>query len=262
MLPRNLALDPQGKLGDVTTFKNLFVEHINKGAVRYDEGDDDKRKRAMNRRVFTLAKKLDSLVQRKGAEILHATLPPRYDVVLTVPSSRRDTTESQAPLSRNAPPPLKRSHPSCPCCSQMRLSEIQRVLYNEAIERGQSKKVFSFSHTLRRVFDHPAMLLLHDRANAGKTKPAAAAKRAMGALEPGDLDTLPVDDAALPPRWWDTVWQTAGMAREELIDPLLSGKVSPFQFPHLPFLLRHHPVSYPLLYLHELLHVHTGRCDS
>ena len=65
-----------GKLGDIKTFSALFVEHINRGAVSYNDADDKKRRKAMDRRVFTLAKRLDTLVQRRGVELLAKTLVP------------------------------------------------------------------------------------------------------------------------------------------------------------------------------------------
>ena len=51
-----------GKLGDVKTFKELYVEHITKGQWRVGT-DDELRKRKMDRRVFSLGRKLDTLVQ-------------------------------------------------------------------------------------------------------------------------------------------------------------------------------------------------------
>ena len=134
-----------GKLGTLDTFKKLFVEHMAQFAAR-GVGDEQRRRAAMDKRVFTLAKKLDNLVQRRGMEILSRTLPPRYDVVVTV-----------------------------------RLSEVQRRLYNAAIARTTNKKVFSFQHTMRRIFDHPAMLLLHERSAKPGSKRAAAAAPAAAA---------------------------------------------------------------------------------
>jgi hypothetical protein len=76
-----------GKLGEISAFKQLYMVHITNGQYRQGGTEDDQQKmmkRQMNRRVFTLAKKLDSLVQRASVDILFRTLPPRYDVVLTV----------------------------------------------------------------------------------------------------------------------------------------------------------------------------------
>jgi len=56
-------------------FKSLFEEIIQQGALR-DVGSADsaeknaEKKRRMNRRVYALANKLDSLVQRRGPELL------------------------------------------------------------------------------------------------------------------------------------------------------------------------------------------------
>ena len=52
------------------------------------------------RRVWALSKKLDQLVQRRGIEILQLEIPPRQELVVTV-----------------------------------RLSEMQRHLYNAALDR-------------------------------------------------------------------------------------------------------------------------------
>ena len=89
-----------GKLGEISAFKKLYMDHITNGQYRQGGTEDDQQKMMkrqmnrqceeasvkmkMNRRVFTLAKKLDSLVQRASVDILFRTLPPRYDVVLTV----------------------------------------------------------------------------------------------------------------------------------------------------------------------------------
>ena len=62
-----------GKLGDVRTFKELYVEHINRGAEKLEDPNDDgvnrRRRKKMDKRVWTLAKRLDSLVQRRGVNL-------------------------------------------------------------------------------------------------------------------------------------------------------------------------------------------------
>ena len=67
-------VDPR-KLGDLQTFRTLFVEHINRGAVSYNDADDRKRRKAMDRRVHMLSNKLNSLVQRCG-QVRIATMEP------------------------------------------------------------------------------------------------------------------------------------------------------------------------------------------
>jgi transcriptional regulator ATRX len=186
-----------GKLGDVGTFKNLFVEHINRGAVSHNDADDRKRRKAMDRRVFTLSKRLDTLVQRRGVEILTRTLPPRYDVVLTV-----------------------------------RLSNVQRALYNDALLRTATsqRSVFRFQFVLQRIYDHPAMLLLNER----KKKVLRQQTNLL------DGDELVVDDAlpALPSRWWEGQWPTATLSPEQVsvsFSPLLL--TSPSHLSFSPLLL-------------------------
>ena len=183
-----------GKLGDVAVFKALFVEHIKRGEVKYGADDMTKRK-AMDRRVFTLAKRLDNLVQRMGPEILHATLPPRYDVVLTV-----------------------------------RLSDAQRLLYNHALNGTTAKKIFAFSHTLRRIFDHPAMLLLHHHTtngkgggNRGRGRGGAAGNQFFDGYD----DVEPASDTSgLQEKWWEEVWPTSSMSRSEVLSAGLSAKIT------------------------------------
>ena len=192
-----------GYLGDSKTFKTLFVESINKGAVQIDDEHKKKRKQAMDKRVWTLTKKLDRLVQRRGVEILSRTLPERFDIVLTV-----------------------------------RLSETQRELYNEAVRRvAGSASVFSFNHTLRRIFDHPAMLLLNERITAtkgtrekGAAKVVSAAKAAQAAAALADGEDMPVvEDTAvqtLGSKWWEHVWTTSDLTPAQTVSPDLSGKVA------------------------------------
>ena len=55
-----------GALGDIKKFRQLFEEIIQGGAIRAGAADDAEaaaRRRKMNKRVFALAKKLDTLVQ-------------------------------------------------------------------------------------------------------------------------------------------------------------------------------------------------------
>jgi len=104
--------------------------------------------------------------------------------------------------------------------------------YNHALEQQSDKKIFTFQHTLKRVFEHPAMLLLHARDVASKPagKRAAAAAAAAAAIDAAELDVLPVDDgpSVLPSQWWEGLWPAAGQPRERIFAPDLSGKVSAF----------------------------------
>ena len=120
VLPHGRFRQP-GQARHVVTFKKLFVEHMAQFAAR-SAGGEQRRRAAADKRAGTLAKKLDNLVQRRGMDILSRTLPPRYDVVVTV-----------------------------------RLTEAQRRLYNAAIARTTNKRVFSFQHTAAHL--QPGVLL-------------------------------------------------------------------------------------------------------
>ena len=181
-----------GYLGDVAVFKLLFVEHINRGAVNYNDADDRKRKKAMDMRVHTLTRKLDMLVQRRSVEILARTLPPRYDVVLHV-----------------------------------RFSEVQRNLYNEMLlrtERGNKRSIFLLAHVMRRIFDHPAMLLLFERNYRGKVSKSARAPAFADGTDEPVAEGASAD--MLPPRWWEETWPTTQLTAAQTVSAELSGKVA------------------------------------
>ena len=99
-------------------FKSLFEEIIQQGALR-DVGSADsaeknaEKKRRMNRRVYALANKLDSLVQRRGPELLRRDLPPKHEYVLTV---RLGETQRQL---YNGAMASSRSSSNHTCCDQL-----------------------------------------------------------------------------------------------------------------------------------------------
>ena len=97
---------------------------------------------------------------------------------------------------------------------------MQRRLYNAALERVPrgARSVFSFAHQLRRIYNHPAMLVLEERTKRG-------GKRAADAEEGGGEEAEAVTLPTLKGRWWEDVWATQNLADAQLVEPGLSGKV-------------------------------------
>ena len=165
----------------------------------------------MERRVATLARKLDNLVQRRGSEILHAALPPRYDVVLTV-----------------------------------RLTDKQVEIYNAALSRTGSRQIFAFQHTLRRIFDHPAMLLLHHslagKSGRGKGRSAGQFFDGYDDVEPAklgrdsiypEMPTLPTELERITRSINDVLETVAALPLAETIDEM-RGPIQSVQAPVRP----------------------------
>ncbi|KAL1525513.1 hypothetical protein AB1Y20_020369 [Prymnesium parvum] len=172
-----------GYLGDEKRFKQLYEERIQLGQTRDGAAIADRRSQ-MNRRVWALSQKLDQLVQRKGYDILQAELPRRLELVITV-----------------------------------RLTEIQRHLYNIALKRVpddiRGGKLFHKTHELRRVFNHPSILVVH--ANSPKQQKSAVAA--------ADADEEEVDNTFDLSAWWHSVWPTNMLTPDEIFLASLSGKM-------------------------------------
>jgi len=209
-----------GALGKLSQFRKLFEEAIQAGSVRVDdEREQLSQRKRMSKRVYALSKKLDSLVQRRGVSVLHKDLPPKHEFVLT-----------------------------------LRLGEVQRQLYNAvlgvnepalynsngvevAAARGRASAkgggVFSLDQELRRVYNHPAAMLIHHQR-----KLAMAAKSSSSMTTPISEHVADEDEVAAPDidaeellrdvgsePWWRSLWPAAPSVAESC-EAYLSGKVS------------------------------------
>lgn len=213
-----------GALGKLSKFRKLFEETIQAGSMRTDnETEQASQRKRMSKRVYALSKKLDSLVQRRGVGVLHKDLPPKHEFVLTVRLGETQRQLYNAVLGANAP-------------------ELNNTDGGEAAAaRGRASAkgggVFALDQELRRVYNHPAaMLIHHQRKLAERAKDAPAAPH--GAFEaeklpaeevftrtnPGHDLNEPCDDCSAQP-WWRSLWRAAP-AVADACEPHLSGKIS------------------------------------
>ena len=228
-----------GYLGSADHFERLYTGTILGGAVKAETGAASRSaKSAMSKRIHVLAKKLDTLVHRRGVDIMQPDLPPKHEFVLTVRLSHVQRRLYNAWLALHPPPGAAntsaQSGPSAPTASGADADGDAAAGASAAPPGVELRKrsLFAVQKELQRVYNHPGILRLHvDRAAAMQP---AAEMTDVGAANGGSADGGGADgggeegeeegrgldggegggegNEGADTRWWTNVWHEGASA--------------------------------------------------
>ena len=168
-----------GYLGSADHFERLYTGTILGGAVKAETGAASRSaKSAMSKRIHVLAKKLDTLVHRRGVDIMQPDLPPKHEFVLTVRLSHVQRSLYNAWLALHPPPGAANTSaqngPSAPAASGADAGGDAAAGATAAPPGVEPRKrsLLAVQKELMRVYNHPGILRLQ-MDKAASMQPAA-----------------------------------------------------------------------------------------